>query len=331
MKILFVSPASDTTTQIRDALIAEGHDVVWLDDRQDYSLPSFLRSWRLLWRVSRRIRPLRLRSIRALQARVLESAKGKDLLFSNKGMNIKPPTLAALKQMGVKTAVWMPDNAANEPYRSWVRNAGQLWDRLFSFDSAIYDQTPTEAHTRVHVLPFGVDPAAYDPEPISDADRAEYSCDIAFVGAPYPDRVELLQTVVGRNLKIWGWGGWKKTPLAKHYRGPLNARQSAKAYRLAKIAVNTNVRPIAKGVNVKTFEICAAGGFQLTDEPADLRQSFAIGKELDVFHDADEFRDRVEYWLGHDDERRAVAGAGRERVVRDHTMRQRMRRMISLL
>lgn len=333
MKILLVAPGSDFSTSVERALIQEGHAVIRVDERLDPALPSFLRRLRPLWRIGRRIPWWRRRSNRMLQKYLLHigTKERPDVMLSTKGMNIRPMTLQALKALGIRTVCWFPDNAANEPYASWVRTIGPEWDHFFSFDSAIYEQVPADIHDRVHVLPFGVDPEAWDPEPITDADRQRYACDVCFVGAPYLDRIALLSRIIDVNLKIFGWSGWEHTRLAKYYHGPLDAREASKAYRLAKICVNTNILPHARGVNLKTFEITAAGGFQLTDELADLSGSFTIGSELDTFVDESDFERKVRYWLGRDEERQRISCAGQERCVRNHALRARMRTLMTFL
>jgi spore maturation protein CgeB len=329
--ILFVAPASDYSQQVASTLASMGHRVVPIDERTDYGLPRVVRTWRWLWRPTRRISFLRRRSNHALQRVILDCASRElpDLLLATKGMNVEPETLATMRQADVRTAVWFPDNAANEPYASWVRTVGVLWDHFFSFDPAIYGQMPKDAHARVHVLAFGVDPSRYENISLNDEDRARYACDVCFVGAPYPERVRLLEQIQDLNVKVWGWSGWSATPLRSRYFGSLDARESAKVYRLAKICINTNVHPLAKGVNLKTFEIAAAGGFELTDHPEHLEESFVVGKELDTFEGENEFRSKVEYWLTHEQERAMVAEAGRARTLRDHTLQQRLRVLLN--
>jgi len=57
----------------------------------------------------------------------------------------------------------------------------------------------------------------------------------------------------------------------------LDAKESAKVIALAKICINTNILPMRAG-KLKTFEIAASGGFQLTDHLSDLDASFIPGK-----------------------------------------------------
>lgn len=333
MNILFVAPGSSFTNQIAAALTAEGQVVTYCDDRVDYSLPALARSVPFLWHLSRRISWWRARANRMLQEQVISIAlrTGADILLATKGMNIRPETLNTLKQQGIRMVIWFPENAANEPYRSWVGRVGPLWDYFFSFDPAIHTQIPAGSSTVIRVLPFAVDPAVYATEEPTDGDEQLYRSDVCFIGAPYPDRVRLLESVTDTNLKIWGWEGWKKTSLARYWQGPLTAAQSARTYASAGVCVNTNVLPHAEGVNVKTFEIPAAGGFQLTDHVAGLSDVLTIGEEVAVFEHPEEFRGNVQYWLAHPEERHAIAAAGRARVLRDHAMRMRMRQLLAAI
>ncbi len=333
MRILLVAPSSDFTAQVHKALCDEGHEVAFINDRLDYGVPGIFRGLRSLWKWSRRIPWWRRHANATLQHLIIHTVHMTKprLLLAIKGMNIKPPTLQILREQSITTACWFMDNAANEPYATWVHTIGPKWDFLLSFDPGILNQFPRGAHTKVAGIPVGINPDVYRSVPISDEDRRRFTCQVCFVGAPYPDRVALLSRIVDLDLKIFGWPGWKNTTLAKYYYGSLNARESAMAYRLAGICVNTNVLPHANGVNLKTFEICAAGGFQLTDECADLKTLFAVGSELDIFHDSEEFRQKIDYWLGHDDERRRVASAGKVRAIRDHSIRERVRRILAIV
>lgn len=333
MRILYAAGDSPYNRHVRDALISNGHEVQFIDMYSDFAMPSPLRNSRLLWKASRRIGFLRQRSKKALARKILDAADrfAPEILLSIKGSYIKPGLLRFVQSRGISTVCWFPENAANEPYATWVRTVGPLWDHFLSFDSAILGQMPSDERAKIGVLPFGASPEGFDPGELTEGDRRKYSCDVAFIGAPYPDRVALLERVRDRNLKIWGWMGWKNTPMAQYWHGPLDARESGKVYRLAKICVGTNVAPLTNGANCRTYEIAAAGGFQLSDEPADLHKSFSIGTELDVFHSPGEFEEKVRYWLAHDEERRRVAQAGHERLLRDHTLRKRMKQLIAMV
>lgn len=56
--------------------------------------------------------------------------------------------------------------------------------------------------------------------------------------------------------------------------------------------------------------------WQCTEE---LGSVFEIGKEVVVYHSNAEAKDLLRYYLDHDDERREIAIAGFQRVMRDYT------------
>ncbi len=333
MKILFVAPASDFTHQLHTALEQEGNLVTYVNDRSDYTLPSFLRGFRGLWRLTRRIPWWRARANRALQQEILRLAETSncEVLIASKGMNITPDTLAWFRKRDIRSAVWFGDNAAKEPYRLWVLRVGPLWDHFFSFDASILTQLPSTGHAKPHTLSVAVDPAVFELQELSAEDHRLFDCQVCFIGAVYPERVKILEQVQDLDLKIFGWPGWKKTSLARFYHGPLNGPESVRAYRCAQISVNMNARPFARGLNLKTFEICASRGFQLSDVPPDLYNFFEPEREVATFSPDATFRDRVRYWLNHSDQRHRIADAGYARVVRDHTMRNRVREMLRII
>ncbi len=107
--------------------------------------------------------------------------------------------------------------------------------------------------------------------------------------------------------------------------------ESIKAYNCAKICINLNTVPPVNGVNLKTFEIPAAGGFQLSDYRKDVEQLFAIGKEIEIFHNEDELREKVIFYIKNEQLRKNMAQAGRMRVLRDHTLEKRVAAILKIL
>jgi spore maturation protein CgeB len=73
----------------------------------------------------------------------------------------------------------------------------------------------------------------------------------------------------------------------------------------------------------RNFEVPGCGGFLLTGMAENLGQYYEIGKEVVCFDDRHDLIEKVRYYLKHEDERAAIAQAGYERTMRDHTYRQR--------
>lgn len=81
----------------------------------------------------------------------------------------------------------------------------------------------------------------------------------------------------------------------------------------------------------RNFEVPGCGGFLLTGNAENLGGYYEIGKEVVCFHSVEEMIERVQYYLAHDEERRAIADAGYERTLRDHTYEQRFRAIFACM
>ncbi|MBS3903235.1 MAG: glycosyltransferase [Anaplasmataceae bacterium] len=71
------------------------------------------------------------------------------------------------------------------------------------------------------------------------------------------------------------------------------------------------------------FEIPACGGFLLTGSADDLENFYEPNKEMVLFSDLNDYVEKIKYYLSHDTEREAIAKAGYERTLRDHTYEKR--------
>lgn len=330
MKIIFVSSPSGFAAQLKNSLSGEGLDIFYLNDRVNNVVPPPFKNNKQLWRLVRRIRPLKRLSNRIFNERLVNMARKvrPKLVLINKGMIVKPNYLLILKSMGIKTANWFPENVNNEPYSSWVKNNAKFYDYFFSFDSAVEEKNSPGSATKFIYLPFGVEPSAYETE-ATEKDLKKYSTNVCFIGALYPEREKMLNSIKYFGLKIFGWKDWKNSSLSSFYGGPLSIEDSAKAYRCAKICINMNLEPSTRGVNFKTFEIIAAKGFEMSDYRRDIDGLFEVGKEIEVFHNENELKNKIIRYLKNDSARNKMAQAGYKRLVKDHTLKSRVRQILN--
>lgn len=361
MKILLVAANSDYTKQLKRGFEKNSAEVFYLEERSNFLVPSFWRENIFLWRFLRRTHRLRRLNNKLFAENLVKTAiKVKpDVIFFSKVMIVKPATLAELNRLGFKTANWFTDNVFHPRYRSWFIGNYKYYDYFFVFDSGAKDlvypaggslaEVPAglvpsgasktsngvknEPESRnVIYMPMAIEPETYQlEEELTEEDRKKYTTDVCFVGAIYPERERVLSVIRNLGLKIYGWKGWEKSSLAGYYLGPLNVIEMVKLYKTAKICINMNLEPACNGVNWKTFEITAAGGFQLTDYRNDLGGLFRIGQELDIFHSPEELREKVLFYLNNDDLRRKIARAGRQRVLADHGFKKRIKSALTAL
>jgi spore maturation protein CgeB len=69
----------------------------------------------------------------------------------------------------------------------------------------------------------------------------------------------------------------------------------------------------------RNFEVPGCGGFLLTGMAENLGQYYEIGKEVVCFDDRYDLIEKIRYYLKHENERAAIAQAGYERTMLDHT------------
>src|SRR5262249_7663540 len=73
----------------------------------------------------------------------------------------------------------------------------------------------------------------------------------------------------------------------------------------------------------RNFEIPGAGGFLLTSDADNLEEYYADKKEIVIFRSEDELTELIPYYLKNDAAREAIAKAGYERTIREHTWERR--------
>jgi spore maturation protein CgeB len=337
MKILLVAPKSGFTDSIKTAFESHGHHVTYLNERLNYLVPKFLRENDFLWRMLvRHSDALKLKNKKHFNNAILSMCKKEkfDILFTTKGTTISGEILQRLRDGGTRSVNWWLESMLHPLYKSWVNTHFDHFDHFLAIDSEGADDLSKLARfTKVTYVPMAVDPSGYLGTASNQDEKNRYECDVCFVGALYPERETLLKTITsaGVDLKIFGWSNWKNSSLAPYYHGPLSAHETAKVYTCSKVSVNSNIKPSRSSVNFKTFEIPASGGFQLTDDQADLSSLFIEGKEVAVYRSADDVRDKVVYYLNHETERSAIAKAGHERVLRDHTIEKRIGKILEII
>lgn len=73
----------------------------------------------------------------------------------------------------------------------------------------------------------------------------------------------------------------------------------------------------------RNFEVPGCGGFVMTGRADNLDQYYEHEKEIVCFDNRDDLVDKIRYYLAHERERAAIAQAGYERTLREHTYAHR--------
>ncbi len=131
------------------------------------------------------------------------------------------------------------------------------------------------------------------------------------------------------DLAIWGDEAWRNVLPPGMYRGRAgHHRELTRIYNGARINLDINRLYQRDIVTMRVFDVMACGGFVLADSDGDIHELFRVGEEVVAYGSSAQLRDRVDYFLSNERERRQIAAAGYQRVLADHTMDCRIRNIL---
>lgn len=134
---------------------------------------------------------------------------------------------------------------------------------------------------------------------------------------------------------IVGDGGWKiefrHEARQPRYLHELSYYSQLPAfYGHSAINFNCTSQQMKGAVNQRVFDVPASDAFVLTDWRPQMEQLFEPG-EMACYRDADEIPGLVRHYLAHESERRAIAAAGRRRVLACHRWEHRLKTLLDAM
>ncbi|MBS0152401.1 MAG: glycosyltransferase [Nitrospira sp.] len=122
----------------------------------------------------------------------------------------------------------------------------------------------------------------------------------------------------------------ERIPLATAWRGgTIGCEQSSPASEPDHPTVRERAGDSTEQIKGRNFEVPGTGGFLLTQHAAHLEDYYEPGREVVSFHSTEEMIEKVHYYLAHDAERTAIAEAGYQRTLSNHTYQQRFNDIFS--
>lgn len=99
------------------------------------------------------------------------------------------------------------------------------------------------------------------------------------------------------------------------------------------VAINLNLvnGNSETGLNMRHFEITAAGGFLLCHAHPELDECFEVGKECVAFRDEPDLREKIAFYLARPRERAEIAAAGQRRTLGAHLYSHRLQSLLRAL
>ncbi len=96
----------------------------------------------------------------------------------------------------------------------------------------------------------------------------------------------------------------------------------------SRVNLNISRRGLRGGVPLRAFDIMGSGGFLLSNFQPDFLDMFAPGEDFVYYESKEDMIDKIGYYLGHEEEREAIARNGHDKVAAAHTYQHRVREML---
>jgi hypothetical protein len=147
-------------------------------------------------------------------------------------------------------------------------------------------------------------------------------------------RSVVLAALPRASLRIFGDAEWLTAgPLGECYAGH-NVSYGlglSSLYFHSKININVFHEQCTDSTNSRVYDVLAAGGFLLTEERPCLAREFQEGRHFATFSSATEAREKVQYYLAHEEEREEMAREGQRHVLAHHTFTHRCEELLKLV
>jgi len=184
-----------------------------------------------------------------------------------------------------KTVLWYMDTL-NENYNNSLIQKIKKCDLVFCGIWASYLKAKELGGDKVFFLQEGYDHLVNYPMELP------YKYDVSFLGALRNKRHEYHKAI---NFTLIGDAfGLEHTKVVTQSKINLNFTEG--------------------GTSDRTYKVLAAKGFLLTEPWESMENDFTVGKDFDIFTNTQELRERIDYYLQHEDERIKIAAHGYETV-----------------
>ncbi len=102
-------------------------------------------------------------------------------------------------------------------------------------------------------------------------------------------------------------------------------------FALSKINLNMTAPNIESGISLRVWDILSAGGFLLTDYRPEYDGLLVNGRDMVIYENLTDLKQKVKYYLSHEEERLQIAKNGFEAIFQNHNYNNRIEKMLETL
>jgi spore maturation protein CgeB len=257
-----------------------------------------------------------------------------DVVFGLAQAPLSAAALAMIRKAGILTAFWFVEDFRTLTY--W-KNSYKNYDIYFVIQNGVFIKKINSSGGNAFFLPV----AARVPAG-KKATGAVYSSSVSFAGAPYRNRVRIMTGLKDEGIAIYG-EGWSAAGavLKKNIRignRRVSAEELRAIYSMSGVNINLYSSNAVDGleehgdfINPRSFEIPAAGGFQLCDQRKGIEDFFRTGDEIELYSSVEELKDKARFFRDNPSAAAKIAKAGEKRVKDEHTYFHRMKQAVEII
>ncbi|AKZ61472.1 hypothetical protein F506_01215 [Herbaspirillum hiltneri N3] len=136
-------------------------------------------------------------------------------------------------------------------------------------------------------------------------------------------------------IQFFGYGAGSldsSSPILARHHGEVWGLNMYRALARSGITLNRHINVAENNANnMRLYEATGVGTLLLTDRKDNLGELFEVGKEIVVYSTQEEAAELVRYYIDHPDEAIAIASAGQNRTLSEHTYAHRMKELAPIL
>lgn len=313
---------------------AEYCDLAALPQKRFYFLLKFIHKLKNIFSSSRESDFAKLAKIEpnAIEEAIINSSPTHILVFRYAYKFIRPEMLKKFaKAANCKIYLYDTDSCNLFPDQNefiyFIENELVIYDEIFSFSKVATDFFINTRNLPATYFPYGSNP-------VTKANTTAKTIDVLFVGRSSFRRIFLLEYIKDK-VSIYG-NRWNKSyPVISSALKRNIVNKTVWGDELTDLMfqskiilniTNSNFYCVETGLNLRIFEVLAAGGFLLTDHYDEISELFEIGKEIETYSSGKELREKVEYYLSHEEERMKIAEAGKKKFYEFYSWEQRVKK-----
>lgn len=324
MKIILVGDLNSytRTAQRRRAFEDLGHEIIPISTSRPSDVPGLGRGPSLLERIMWKL-GLPIDTTSANRQLLEAAASGPEIVWIDKALTIRPGTLARVRQVSPWSVLVsfsedpMSLRHNRSLYYTWSIDS---YDFLFTPNPIDVEHMPRLGAKRIVLVDKSFDRYTHRPLPLSQEDYHRWGSDVSFVGTFEKDRAMCLSSLAqhGLAIRVWGnnWRSWQKRHPELHVEGrPVYFDNYPAVICASKVNLCFLRKANRDTSTSRSVEIPACGSFMLGERTYDHQRLFVEGKEAEFFSSQAELVEKVQFYLKHDDLRKAIGQAGRMRCL----------------